>query len=304
MDLRTVASAVEHYEAEASEASVARLEFFKGVMQIQQERADLVAAAGGYEAPSQEDVRTWYWAYEPFFTHTPVSLDSQAFAETCRQLALHLAAHAGLADEAAAALAEYDWEAFCKRADLALAGSRPQEFVEACLTGIDSFDVSSDLPATVFMMVPVMALRAHLQEPAKVCMDSLRLEKEDAAVHDQPLRCPVCGSPAAASHVVSTSGVTESGNRVQYCSLCGTQWGFERIRCGVCGNVNQSQLHYHHIEGDSAHRLQSCEACGQYERVVFQDDLDPHAPLVMEVEDVVMARLDQVALDPRFKNEN
>ena len=80
--------------------------------------------------------------------------------------------------------------------------------------------------------------------------------------------------------------------------------GMVRVKpfyCGVCGTENASRLHYFHVEGDSSHRLQNCDECGQYQRMVFEEDLS--IPLSMEVEDVVMAKLDAIALDPRFRVE-
>lgn len=87
--------------------------------------------------------------------------------------------------------------------------------------------------------------------------------------------------------------------REQYCSMCGTVWPFDRMRCGVCGVDNPTRLHYFHVEGDESHRLQNCDECGQCQRVLFEDDLA--IPVSFEVEDVVMAKLDKIALDPRFR---
>lgn len=69
----------------------------------------------------------------------------------------------------------------------------------------------------------------------------------------------------------------------------------------MCGTHNQSHLHYFNEERDFAHRLQSCDECGQYQRMVMQDEAP--GPAVMEVEDVVMAKLDRIALDPRFRTK-
>lgn len=75
-------------------------------------------------------------------------------------------------------------------------------------------------------------------------------------------------------------------------------WEFERVRCVRCGTRNQGHLHYHSIEGDDAHRIQSCDECGGYIRSVFEEDELQLAPFSFEVEDVVMTRLDVIAADP------
>ena len=74
---------------------------------------------------------------------------------------------------------------------------------------------------------------------------------------------------------------------------------FDRIRCPRCGTRNQGNLHYFNIEGDEGHRIGTCDECGSYIRTRFAGEGD-NAPYSPEVEDVVMARLDAVAMDPSF----
>ena len=299
MDLKLVHEAVEAYANDAEAADRARLEFFEGLFAIQQEQADLVAAECGYEAPAAEDAGAWYWEGEAALAHAPISIDAASFSGFAAKVAAYMAEHAGFAEQAAAALAAYDWEAFCQKADLSLAGRDPMAFLEDFLVRIDEFDVPAELPANVAALVVRAALRPYLQVAQEAVMAALGDEVSRRA-GDAPVACPVCGTPAGAS-IVHDGGAQGASGREQFCSSCGCQWPYERIRCGVCGQKNQGHLHYFHIEGDSAHRLQKCDDCGQYERVVFQSDIKT-APC-MDVEDVVMARLDHVALDPRFRVE-
>lgn len=294
MDLTRIASVVEDYETGASEADKARLEFFLGLYRIEQDLADKVAAAEPYNAPRADDIEGWYWAGQPVLGHAPAAVDASAFAEAAREISSWTVERAGLIPAAAQALAAFDWEAFAKDANLAQAVTEPPAFIEEVLGNLDSFGAPAALPGPVFAMVLTAALRVFLQQASEAVMANA---PKGATEHDRPLRCPVCGMPAAASAVGDTPESEGKGRR-QYCSLCGARWSFERIRCGNCGTRNQGHLHYHHVEGDPAHRLQTCDECQGYQRVVFQDELST-APC-MEVEDVVMARLDQVALSPRF----
>lgn len=295
MDLKLMERAIEAYAPTGKDADHARLEFFAGLYRLQQQWADRVAAEHGYTAPASEQVEAWYWNHEPVFASVPVTLDAVAFAATLSDVAAYLADHAGLEQAAADGLRAYDWKEFCNKADLKLAGSDPAAFVETCVANIDMFDVPSDTPASLFAMTIVFALRAWLQSASEAVM---AVAPTDHRKHNCPLDCPVCGTPAAASYVGQAAG-SDGRGRMQYCAACGAQWYFERIRCGVCGTQNQTNLHYFNLEGDDAHRIQSCDKCGQYQRVVFQDEI-PGA-LCMEVEDVVMAKLDRIALDPRFR---
>ena len=56
---------------------------------------------------------------------------------------------------------------------------------------------------------------------------------------------------------------------------------------------------YFNIEGDEGHRIGTGDECGSSIRTRFAGAGD-NAPYSPEVEDVVMARLDAVAMDPSF----
>lgn len=300
MNLKLVHDAVDAYKAKASESDAARLSFFEGLFTIQQERADELCAAKDYSGLSIEDAEASYIALEPLLEKAPVEIDETSFFGTCNKIADYLAENAGLEDSVRVALQEIDWYKFVGKLDLALAGSKPPEFIEESLKGFDSFDISPEAPASIVMMVVAFALRCHIQPAAEKLFGQVSKKIAASPQREHPLCCPICGSPATASQVDIASGI-DGRSRKQYCSMCGTIWPFERMRCGVCGTENASRLHYFHVDGDSSHRLQNCDECGQYQRMVFEEDLS--IPLCMEVEDVVMARLDAVALDPRFRAE-
>lgn len=295
MNLDNVHTAVEAYLPAATESEAARLRFFEGLFEIQQRHAD-EAARLDYAAPADDAVVERYRSGVPLFAEYPVTIDPEAFAATCGDIASYMAENAGLDPTAAQALSAYDWDAFVQKAHMKTAGSDPAAFVENALQRIDDFAVPTELPANIFMMPVVFALRVHLQ-PAAEQIASLYQDNvpEEDYGYDRNVDCPVCGAPSEASWVGEspTSSSMAGRRRMQYCSLCGTQWEFERIRCANCGSTDQNHLHYTNIEGDRAHCLLHCDECGFTQRVVFQDEL-PYAPISMEVEDVAMAKLDQL----------
>lgn len=303
MNLDNVKTAVEAYLPTATESEGARLRFFEGLLEIQQAHAD-EADKLPYAAPDDDVVVERYRSGVPVFAEYPVTVDAAAFAATCRDIAGYLAEHAGLASAAAEALSAYDWDAFVQKAPMKMAGSDPATFVEKVLQGINDYAVPSQLPTNVFMMPVMFALRAHLQPAAERIAELYadNLPEEDYGYVHQ-LDCPVCGTPSSASWIgeSSDSSGMSGRRRKQYCGTCGTQWDFERIRCANCGSTDQNHLHYTNIEGDRAHQLLHCDECGFTQKVVFQEEL-PYAPAVMEVEDVVMAKLDQLlAESPDFQ---
>ena len=294
MNLDKIARAVEAYEANASQSDIARLEFFKGLYGIEQHAAERIADASPYALPDDARLAELYWAGSPVIAAFPVAVDKETFAQVAKEAAEWTAGHAGLEAHEADVLSGIDWSAVADAVDLSRAGSQPAAFLEDALEHPAAWGFPEGVSVPVTASVLVGALRAFLQPAAEEVMAHAPAHD---TTHNRPLRCPVCGMPAALS-IVGDSADSEGKGRRQYCSLCGSVWSFERIRCGSCGSRNQGHLHYRHLDGDPAHRLHTCDECGGYQRVVFQDELST-APCP-EVEDVVMARLDQVANDPRF----
>lgn len=299
MNLFMIERAFAKYREGASDADRARYDFFEGLYRLLAARADEVEDPFASPLPGTEELRAWHWSGQALLDRDPLQIEPVTFAETCSSVASYIAENASLEGPAAKELAGFGWEAFCAKADLALAGRDPGAFLDSCLRDIGSFGVSADLPASVFAMVPYYALRAHLDSPARQAAKAADVA-HDPDSHDHPLACPFCGTPATAAVVGSAAG-TDGKGRMLYCGQCGTTWSFERVRCAHCGERSSEKLHYFHLEGDSAHRLHLCNTCGSYLRTVFQEDLA--APLSPEAEDVVMAKLDKVALDPRFRKE-
>ena len=56
MDSKLVHAAVAAYQEEADPAEASRLAFFEGLLDIQQERADFVAAQNGWHAPEAAQI--------------------------------------------------------------------------------------------------------------------------------------------------------------------------------------------------------------------------------------------------------
>lgn len=299
MNREVIDKALDVYLKGAEDQDKERLEFFSELWRIQEEEGARIAEVCPYAAPEAEIVEDRYWAGKPVFAEYPVEISADDFAQVCNRIAEHLGEHAGLEEEVIDALAQVSWEDFAHVADLKLAGANPPEFVEQTLQTFDTFDIPTELPASVFMMVPAWALRAFLDAPAAAVMASMKPNTNDERVHDNPLLCPVCGTPATASCVGEVTP-TNGGGRTLYCSTCGTNWAFERIRCARCGTQNPNHLHWYHIEGDDAHRMQNCTECYNYMRTVFENE-SPTMQTSMEVEDVVMVKLDAIAHDDRFQ---
>jgi FdhE protein len=288
MDLKLIDSAIEAYADHLQDADIARLAFFRGLWDIQQRRAERLAAKAGSWPIDAEAAQAWYWDEKPFFLMAPPAIEKDELLASLKECANYLAAKAELRGRATEQLEAYDWEKLLGCVDTDTAGRDPVVWRAVAETKAFIADGTLEAPVGIVLL---SALRPLLEPVARATMSLLALENGRHA-HPHPLRCPVCGGHAAVGFVGPTR-LSAGNGRLLYCAACGTSWEFERIRCAHCGTQNQGKLHYVHVEGDSAHRLHLCDECGSHLRTAFAEDM--LAPLSFEVEDVLMAYLDHLA---------
>lgn len=104
-----------------------------------------------------------------------------------------------------------------------------------------------------------------------------RTDSSAATPHVERDLCPCCGTPAVAA--VVRIGGSMAGLRYLHCPLCNTQWNAMRARCTSCDSVREVSRHRledPHTNPWPAASAESCEACGSYRKVFYQDK-DPHA---------------------------
>lgn len=189
----------------------------------------------------------------------------------------------------------------CAAADLAalaspavaeLAQKDPMACLDACArawTGSEAVLDRFALPAVG------LALRAFLDRFAMEATRTLELRDDPITDYDRSLKCPVCGADASFAAVTPTA---KNGNMKKlFCSCCGASWHFERIRCAACGTEAVSDLEYVHDEGDDAHRLHVCKACGAATPTLFSTgEVSTFSP---EVEAIVMTGLEEAYAQSR-----
>lgn len=289
MNLRLADAALAAYREQLDDADNARLAFFRAIWEVQ-ERIAADYAPAAHVMPGADDLRAWAGEGSPVLHRAPLSIDAAALSDACGRIAACVIEKGGFAPEATAVLSTLDWAAAVETSPLEVAGSNPAAYVDAFAQKMLA-DGMDEAAAIVAASAVSLALRA-LVEPAAA---ALQRALEDAGADEgHPLECPVCGAPAAAARV----GVTKKNDgraKTLWCAQCGSTWAFERVRCARCGTRNQGHLHYFNVEGDDSHRIATCDECGGYMRTVFQDDA--LAPFSFDVEDVVMARLDSIAMN-------
>lgn len=298
MNLKHIDAACAAYQKSIDVGDADRLAFFREIWEVQARNACLARAACSYDVPAAERLQHLYHQGIPVFSAFPVFQDAACFAETATQLSDVVTSRGTFDAVVSEALCGIDWPRFAAETPLELAGRDPAAYLQTAATVLHDEGVC-DVALPSALAVVALALRAMLDGAAAAVSTALGDERlsESASV-----RCPVCGGEATLARVGEGEASQAHGRgKTLWCAQCGTSWGIERIRCGRCGMQNQSNLHYCNVEGDEAHRIACCDACGHYLRTCYSDDA--LAPFSFEVEDVLMADLDAIACDPRFQQE-
>ncbi|MEW6334859.1 MAG: formate dehydrogenase accessory protein FdhE [Thermodesulfobacteriota bacterium] len=105
--------------------------------------------------------------------------------------------------------------------------------------------------------------------------------------------CPICGREPKIGEIRD-----DEGTRYLYCNQCGFEWDYRRIKCPFCGNEEQQTLAYFTIEEDSRYRVDVCNECKRYIKIV--DFRDSKEKANMDVEDIATLHLDMLANDEGY----
>ncbi len=290
MNLKLIDAAIASYSGSIGKGDASRLALFRSIWE---EQNRIASATSPWKAPDTARVAELAQQEIPLFQDTPVALDEAPFAKAAALIARMLDDAGIFANQTEHRMRDINWVCVAAEASLETAGSKPPHFLEKVCTLLEK-DAFGSESARLGALAASLALRPFLQNAAEHGSKALR----DAAPSAHPLLCPMCGTAPSLACVAGT--VSKGRMRTLWCSQCGAQWSFERVRCARCGTHNQRYLHFHHIQGDESHRIASCDKCGGYIRTIYVEEDHLLAPFSFEVEDVLTARLDAIAADPSF----
>lgn len=100
--------------------------------------------------------------------------------------------------------------------------------------------------------------------------------------------CPICGKEPKIGEIKD-----EEGRRYLFCNQCGFEWNFRRIKCPFCGNEEQQSLAYFSVEDEEKYRVDVCNVCKRYVKMVDFRTLEEEANL--DIEDIATLHLDILA---------
>jgi len=106
--------------------------------------------------------------------------------------------------------------------------------------------------------------------------------------------CPICGKEPKIGEIRE-----EEGRRFLFCTQCGFEWRFRRIKCPFCGNEEQQTLAYFSIEGEEKYRVDVCHECKRYIKIVDFRESKEEANL--DVEDIATLHLDMLANEEGYE---
>jgi FdhE protein len=105
--------------------------------------------------------------------------------------------------------------------------------------------------------------------------------------------CPICGREPKIGEIKD-----DEGTRYLFCNQCGFEWGYRRIKCPFCGNEEQQTLAYFTIEEDDRYRVDVCNECKRYIKIVDFRATKEKADL--DIEDIATLHLDMLANDEGY----
>lgn len=110
------------------------------------------------------------------------------------------------------------------------------------------------------------------------------------------LYCPVCGGMPAMAALAG-----EEGRRHGLCSFCGHVYRLPRLGCPFCGAEGPEDLRYFYGEEEDTHRVQVCDRCSGYLKVL--DTRRGGSVEALAVEDILTAHLDLVAEEQGYERK-
>lgn len=99
--------------------------------------------------------------------------------------------------------------------------------------------------------------------------------------------CFVCGGPPQVATIRDLPDAV--GHRGLTCSMCATEWRFQRLTCPHCGETEADKLPVHTVESIAHVRVDACTTCSRYIKTV---DLRKKGDAIPVVDELAAVELD------------
>lgn len=109
--------------------------------------------------------------------------------------------------------------------------------------------------------------------------------------------CPICGMQPILGYIKG-----EEGKKYLICKACDSKWSFPRIKCPCCGTNDPIHLSYLTSKEDSRHRIEICDNCQNYLKVIDLRSTDQN--IDASIENLLTLHLDIIARKKGYTNTN
>lgn len=155
---------------------------------------------------------------------------------------------------------------------------------DACIQQLAN-NISAEPNILVFLLRTVLS--PFFQKQARLYQECL-----EAATWRRGV-CPMCGSEPVMARLDN-----KDGQRFLACSLCRTEWSFDRLRCPFCESDDQPRLRYFNMDDDEAYRVDCCDHCQRYLKTI--DERRSGRPANLWIEEVITTHLDVLAKEQGY----
>lgn len=130
-------------------------------------------------------------------------------------------------------------------------------------------DVINDLAKKVNVPETHLILFAYLSMTPSIEACSQQFESYLDKDHShKKAYCPICGNHP------DLAFFDENGKRFLKCCYCNHQWAYVRMGCVFCDNKDAEQLQYFFTEQEKEYRVDLCDKCHNYIKVVDTRKMD------------------------------
>lgn len=106
--------------------------------------------------------------------------------------------------------------------------------------------------------------------------------------------CPLCGSEPSMARLAR-----DDGRRILVCSLCRSEWQYDRLRCPFCEVDGRPHFRHFTVEDDPIHRVDCCGWCRRYLKTIDERVLECRANI--PAEEIVTGYLDMLAREQGYR---
>ena len=160
-----------------------------------------------------------------------------------------------------------------------------QDVRELCDRLVADGGWEQDLATFVYTLTLSSFYRRRLQDTAGALRTGLWMEGH----------CPLCGEKPHYGVLRADDGAKEL-----QCWLCGTRWVHTRIKCPYCGNEEQEDLGYFNVEGQETCRVNFCQKCHQYCKIIDGRRLKGGGRIFLDIHNLASLSYDLAARQEGF----